>query len=75
MQYIVKPPRSGTSGFAWHFDSQWLPNDVELHPYISVRVAALRVILLSFCRTCILHAVLAMSQLDPLDLPADLGCS
>ncbi|KAK9862300.1 hypothetical protein WJX84_011270 [Apatococcus fuscideae] len=38
-QYIVKPPRSGTSGFAWHFDSQWLPNDVELHPYISIWVA------------------------------------
>ena len=35
-QYIVKPPRSSQSGFAWHYDSQWLPDGTQHSPYISV---------------------------------------
>ncbi|KAK9842877.1 hypothetical protein WJX74_003801 [Apatococcus lobatus] len=38
-QYIVKPPRSHSSGFAWHHDSQWLPDNAAYYPYISIWVA------------------------------------
>jgi len=37
-QYIVKPPRSPLSAFAWHRDSDWVRDEdgVEYHPYVSV---------------------------------------